>query len=300
MKERPAGSLPDSTPAAAQAPLACRLERFDTRNAAQTTALLTPGADAVVVIAHSGLQLRVAGFGPLAVNPNGALLLNPGECIALLGGADAGACGVILRLTPALAGRLARMTGVFHGGVDGTRVFPLPWCRTAAESYLALLRITREPHDAALALRAVNWLQALLRTAPAEWRRRTAPSRDADSAESRGFSLAQGIAVRLDARWRDGISLAELGAAFELSPFHLLRAFRRALGITPHQYTLQLRLRRALLPLETGSGRLADLARELGFSSHGHFSTAFRASFGLTPAEYAGARRAARSLKRVS
>jgi AraC-like DNA-binding protein len=79
---------------------------------------------------------------------------------------------------------------------------------------------------------------------------------------------------------------------FGLSSFHLLRVFRRETGLTPHQYALQLRLRRTLLELEDSPPRLAELATGAGFSSHAHFSSAFRAAWGLTPQQYAGNRRA--------
>ena len=65
-------------------------------------------------------------------------------------------------------------------------------------------------------------------------------------------------------------------------------ALGRETGLTPHQYALQLRLRRSLLALERGPARLATLAQAAGFSSHGHFSNAFRATWGLTPRQYAG------------
>ena len=51
------------------------------------------------------------------------------------------------------------------------------------------------------------------------------------------------------ARWIDAhsaseIDLGEAAQAAGLSPFHFLRVFSAALGVTPHQYLLRSRLRR--------------------------------------------------------
>jgi AraC-like DNA-binding protein len=78
-------------------------------------------------------------------------------------------------------------------------------------------------------------------------------------------------------------AIEETGA----SKTHVNRVLRAHLGWSPHRYGLELRLRRALVrwgslhpdPAET----LADLARELGFSSHSHLTARFREVFGVVP-----------------
>ncbi len=52
-----------------------------------------------------------------------------------------------------------------------------------------------------------------------------------------------------------------------------------------HRYLTQLRLSRALSELPHADD-LTELALELGFSSHSHFSARFRQAFGLTPSEF--------------
>ncbi|HXD70745.1 MAG TPA: AraC family transcriptional regulator [Gaiellales bacterium] len=66
------------------------------------------------------------------------------------------------------------------------------------------------------------------------------------------------------------------------SRFHLLRAFHARTGYTMHQYHLHLRLRRSLGPLLAGAP-VADIALELGFQGHSHFTARFRRAFGATP-----------------
>src|SRR5262249_41244147 len=67
-----------------------------------------------------------------------------------------------------------------------------------------------------------------------------------------------------------------------LSAFHLCRAFRAVTGSTLHAYRNRLRLHRALEGLADGAP-LVDLALDLGYSSHSHFSAAFRRGFRATP-----------------
>jgi AraC family transcriptional regulator len=84
----------------------------------------------------------------------------------------------------------------------------------------------------------------------------------------------------------DGLSLAELAREARLSPYHFLRTFERITGVTPHQYVLRARLRRAATRLATEAGKILDLAFESGFGDLSNFNRAFRAEFGLSPRAY--------------
>ena len=77
-------------------------------------------------------------------------------------------------------------------------------------------------------------------------------------------------------------SLGELSDAVGCSPFYLARVFRRVDGRSIHQYRLQQRLARSLERIATGH-EVAEVAFDLGFSSHSHFTATFRRAFGLTP-----------------
>jgi AraC-like DNA-binding protein len=77
--------------------------------------------------------------------------------------------------------------------------------------------------------------------------------------------------------------LAELARSLDTSPFHLAHVFRSEIGISLHQYLLQLRLIAALERLDEGEPDLSKLALDLGFSHHSHFSTQFRRVIGVTP-----------------
>jgi AraC family transcriptional regulator len=95
-------------------------------------------------------------------------------------------------------------------------------------------------------------------------------------------------------------SLSALARRLHTSEFHLARVFRDRTGFTLHAYRTHLRLRIAVERLADGESDLAALARDLGFSSHSHFSSAFRSIFGVQPSVVrAMGRRGARELRRI-
>jgi AraC-like DNA-binding protein len=89
-------------------------------------------------------------------------------------------------------------------------------------------------------------------------------------------------------RFREPLSLADVAVAVGLSRYRLCHVFRAATGTTLHAYREQLRLRAAPQALEAGCDDLTELALDLGYSSHSHFSSRFRRSFGLAPSRVRG------------
>ena len=79
------------------------------------------------------------------------------------------------------------------------------------------------------------------------------------------------------------LSLEQLGRRVGSSRFQLARVFRAHTGFSIAAYRDQLRLRRALRRLGDPEIGLTELALELGYSSHSHFTARFRREFGLPP-----------------
>jgi AraC family transcriptional regulator len=77
--------------------------------------------------------------------------------------------------------------------------------------------------------------------------------------------------------------LDDIAASLGVSPSHLAHVFRAQVGIPMHQYLLQVRMGIALHHLSEGAANLSQLALDLGFVSHSHFTAAFRHFFGVTP-----------------
>ncbi len=84
-------------------------------------------------------------------------------------------------------------------------------------------------------------------------------------------------------QFKDNLSLSTIARDVESSVFHLARVFKARTGFSLHAYRNQLRLRAALERLAEPGVDLIDIALDLGFSSHSHFTDTFRRSFGKTP-----------------
>jgi AraC-like DNA-binding protein len=95
--------------------------------------------------------------------------------------------------------------------------------------------------------------------------------------------------IYLAAHIGENVSLDEIAAEVNASPFNFARMFQQQTAMPIHRYLTQLRLRAALERLAE-SDDITSLAIELGFSSHSHFTDVFRREFGKTPSEYRKAR----------
>lgn len=85
---------------------------------------------------------------------------------------------------------------------------------------------------------------------------------------------------------QDGrLTLDQIAKQIGVSPIYLTQSFKRAEGISLYRYQTRLRLARALDRLRDVQS-ITDLALELGYSSHSHFSAAFRCEFGVTPSNF--------------
>ena len=78
----------------------------------------------------------------------------------------------------------------------------------------------------------------------------------------------------------------EIAMAVGLDPFTFGRGFKLATGMTPHQYIIRCRLRRAMRLLAREELTLADIALEVGCSCQSHLTTLFRKHLGTTPGAF--------------
>ncbi len=82
------------------------------------------------------------------------------------------------------------------------------------------------------------------------------------------------------------LSLAAMAREVGISPLYLPRAFRSAIGQSPHQYVLARRIERARELLRDTDLSIADVALSAGFSSQSHLSHWFVRLVGVSPAAY--------------
>ena len=114
------------------------------------------------------------------------------------------------------------------------------------------------------------------------------PTRDVASFSTKGLDrrrltrVKEYIAANLEA----DLTIAQLAKVASLSRFHFARAFKAAVGQSPHQYVSAHRLERAKQLLTRDEQPMLDIALSLNFSSQANFTRAFRQSTGMTPGQY--------------
>jgi AraC family transcriptional regulator len=91
---------------------------------------------------------------------------------------------------------------------------------------------------------------------------------------------------RIEAEADESLSLAELARTAAMSPYHFLRTFRAVVGITPHQFILQTRLRRAAKRLARSADSISAIAFAAGFGDLSTFNRRFRQVMGSAPGAY--------------
>ncbi len=123
-------------------------------------------------------------------------------------------------------------------------------------------------------------------------RGRSAPSPRPARPEDRRRAVR--AALFLDAQCRDPLTLSRAAAEVGLSPFHFLRLFAEVLGVTPHQYLIRARLRRAARLLADDAMPITEIAFDVGFGDLSNFVRTFRRAAGVPPRAFRLASRGSR------
>ena len=92
------------------------------------------------------------------------------------------------------------------------------------------------------------------------------------------------------------LDLESAASEVGLSSFHFLRLFGRVLGVTPHQYLVRSRLRRAARLLIDDTRSVTQIAFDVGFGDLSNFVRTFHRAAGISPR---GFRRAARGERKI-
>lgn len=84
----------------------------------------------------------------------------------------------------------------------------------------------------------------------------------------------------------EDLSLEAIAAAVGMSQYYFTRVFKQAIGLTPWQYVVQQRIEAAKRLLAKRDLSIAQISKQLGFSTQAQFSNFFRKHTGITSTEY--------------
>lgn len=105
-------------------------------------------------------------------------------------------------------------------------------------------------------------------------------------ATSRDRRRAIEAALWIEEYSHQSVDLAGIAAEFDLSPFHFLRLFSAVTGVTPHQYLVRSRLRRAAQLLIDEERSITDIAIDVGFQDLSNFVRTFHRAAGVSPRNF--------------
>jgi AraC family transcriptional regulator len=239
-----------------------------------------------IVFPHVPVTIRRRTGPALVADATQVVLYRAGEHYERGRLSPAGDDSTFLTIEPGAGTALAAAIASIHGKVDAGDVLRVR----------LLIALCRQPDVDPLevedeSMRLVD--RILLRVRPRDpvaRRQATERAHDQAVADTQRY-LATNVTVPR--------SLAEVGAAVGVSPFHLARLFRARTGFSLHDYREQLRLRTALDRLAEDDSDLATIAVELGFASHSHFDGRFRRTFRRPPSTVRALLRSGRTQTRT-
>ena len=191
------------------------------------------------------------------------------------------ACGdecLSVKLSPALADSLGRANW------EAGRVPPVPELMVIGElAQAAAEGRSNVALDEAALLLAGRFARLSGKVAPIE-------------KNSKARQRAVEAALWIDAKSAEEIDLEAAAGQACLSAFHFLRIFRNALGVTPHQYLVRSRLKRAAKLLAQEEIPVTEVALDVGFADLSNFVRTFRRAAGVSPREF---RKSAKGQRRI-
>jgi AraC-like DNA-binding protein len=89
----------------------------------------------------------------------------------------------------------------------------------------------------------------------------------------------------------ENLDITTLASHVGLSAYHFSRVFKASVGMPPHRYLLEQRIRKAAELIERSEQPLLSIALNVGFADQAHFSRSFHALVGLSPSQFRRAHR---------
>ncbi|HKC63287.1 MAG TPA: AraC family transcriptional regulator [Pyrinomonadaceae bacterium] len=241
-----------------------------------------------VVFPRAGVFVKHVGHRRAVADPNHVLFFNAGEPYSVshpVPGGDDCTCFVFSDET--LMDVLCSYDRAARDHPE--RPFLLSHCLVEPQTIIRQQRLRQRLSDHAasdleIEESALGLLQKIVRDAYR--RQEVLPQRQRPGTQRLRRDWVEAVKLFMAERPEANLSLSEIARAVHCSPFHLARLFRAAVGSTIHQYQLRLRLALALERLSDHPASLTNLALDLGFSSHSHFTAAFQRLFGTSPSKF--------------
>jgi AraC family transcriptional regulator len=222
----------------------------------------------------SGVFQYRSSQGSATLAPGALLLGNEGSCFECSHEHGVGDRCLSFHFMPKyFEDVVAAIPGVRHAAFTVPRLPP-------STSLLPLIAAAETAEDGmALEEIAVRFAGAVVATL-------THPGRFAATVSRRDERRVGEALHRIAAQSDETMTLAALAREAAMSPYHFLRVFRSVVGMTPHQFILGQRFRRAAVQLRRSTKSISTIAYDAGFNDLSTFNRRFRRIMGTTPSAY--------------
>jgi len=102
---------------------------------------------------------------------------------------------------------------------------------------------------------------------------------------SRDRGAVSSIQALMQDRYGEQLTLEAMGRIVDLTPFQLIGLFKRTVGLTPHAYLTQVRLKAAIREMRRGVN-IAESALAAGFYDQSALTNHFKRAYGITPLQW--------------
>jgi AraC family transcriptional regulator len=272
------------------APIARRIASGDGWSAAEFVCTLGPKdrpfeeghTDVAISAVMSGTFRYRTETGDALLHPGALLLGNRGACFECGHDHEGGDRCIAFHYAPELFEEIAAATVGSHR--YRFRVATLPALRLLDSLIVDLEATTRRHQPIGMDELAIRLAENVLRVATAKSAKPARPT----GREQRRI----GAVVRfIEEHASELIDLTMLAEAAFMSRYHFVRTFRKVVGVSPHQFLLGVRLRRAAQRLDATLEPIVSIALDAGFSDLSTFGKHFRNTFGVNPTIFRATRR---------
>lgn len=98
--------------------------------------------------------------------------------------------------------------------------------------------------------------------------------------------MIQEIMLKIQSDFAENITVSQLSEEYHLSETHLIRLFKKYVGVSPKNYLVSIRLNEASKLLRQTTKPIHEIVDETGFGSNKNFFVLFHKHFQMTPSEY--------------
>jgi AraC family transcriptional regulator len=251
-----------------------------------------PHTCSYIAFHRTSVKMKIGDWRPEVATPNNVSFYNFAESYSRVAiGAEGDECDW-LAVSPALLREL--QPELADATVPDSRLFPRPFAPIRPAAFFAqrkLFASVSNPVNGLNSLQIEEAVAGLIETVvgdaldfwglSAKSRRRPRPV-----CQRRRLQIIEDAKALLAREYWTDLSLADLARKLHCSAAHLSRMFHAATGFRLCEFRQELRLRKGLFLLEESGFEIGDIAVQVGFASHSHFTSAFHRRFGINPSEF--------------